>query len=139
VRAAEPRDHAALAALFTELGFPASPEQVAARWPRYDGDDAALVAELDGRVAGVITLHAWPVLHRDLPEGRITTLVVAEAARGRGVGRALVEAAERELFSRGCGRIEVTSALRLAPAHEFYLHLGYEVRAKRFLKTRVAT
>lgn len=46
---------------------------------------------------GAITLHRMVVLHRAKPVGRITSLVVDPAARGRGLGRALVLAAEAAL------------------------------------------
>ena len=61
-------------------------------------------------------------------------LVVAEKARGRGTGKALVRAAEERIAAAGCELIEVTSNVRLVEAHGFYAGLGYEQTSLRFAK-----
>ncbi len=134
VRAARPADSAAIAALVSSLGFEASPEDIADRLATLKtGREAPLVAE-QGEVIGVLAWHATPVLHRPKPVGRITMMVVADRERRRGVGRALVEAACRELRSKGCGLIEVTSNVDLSGAHGFYRRLGFERTSYRFAK-----
>ena len=57
--------------------------------------DAMLLAEDDGRIVGTV-VAAW-----DGWRGRIYRLAVEPAARGRGLGRALVAAAERRLRDLG--------------------------------------
>ena len=142
VRDARPADAPALAALLAELGYPVAPEVVAARLAALiaAGDRALVAAETSGETTeattplGLVTVHVTPVLHRPTPVGRVTSLVVAERARGRGVGRALVAAAERLLAEKGCALVEVTSNRRRTDAHAFYERLGYAATSFRFGK-----
>jgi len=140
VRGAGAADAAAIAALLAELGYDTAPADVERRLPELERTDrsAALVAELEGRVAGVLTLHMVPVLHEPGDWCRITVLVVTEGARRRGLARALVAGAERIARDRGCVRIEVTSALHRDGAHEFYRGMGYGRVSEHFLKPLAA-
>jgi GNAT superfamily N-acetyltransferase len=139
IRAARPGDALALSGLLAELGFPTAPDVVAARLADLAArDELVLVAERAGVALGLLTVHVTPVLHRPTPVGRLTMLVVTQRARGQGVGRALVAAAERLLAQRGCGLVEVTSHRRLKQAHGFYERLGYEATSVRFGKVLAA-
>jgi GNAT superfamily N-acetyltransferase len=140
VRDARADDTPALAILITELGYPSEGEVIARRLRVLeDAGDRALVAERGGEVLGLITVHATPVLHRPTPVGRITMLIVTERARGTGVGRALVEAAERVCEERGCGLVELTSNVKRTDAHAFYARLGYAITSVRMMKPAPAS
>src|SRR5687767_7785334 len=65
-------------------------------------DAVVLVAEVDGAVVGVITCHVFATIHSTAPAALLTALVVAEQARGSGVGRQLVARVEER--ARGEGR-----------------------------------
>ena len=140
VRRAGPADAAAIAALLAELGYAAAPAEVGRRLAGLaeSGRSAALVAEHDGEIAGVLTLHMVPVLHEPGDWCRVTVLVVGEGARRQGLARALVSEAEAIARSRGCVRIEVTSALHRDGAHGFYRGMGYEQVSEHFLKAVTA-
>ena len=96
--------------------------------------ETPLVATLGDEVVGLCGLHRMTVIHRQAPVGRITILVVAKGAQGRGIGRMLVERAEAVLRASGCEVIEITSHDRLTRAHDFYRHMGYNQTSVRFAK-----
>jgi ribosomal protein S18 acetylase RimI-like enzyme len=114
-------------------------------WERYlgriaDVDDRAerttvLVAVQDGRILGSLTLElAGRVRDEDdeefLPlapgEAHIRMLGVDPGARGRGVARSMMQAAER--IARDAGKREMTlnTTRRMAAARAMYERLGYE-------------
>lgn len=135
VRDAGPGDAAGLVALLDELGYPATDAEIRARLERMlRAGESVMLAERDGALIGFVTVHVTPVLHRPTPVGRMTALVVARRARGGGVGRALVAAAERRVAEAGCGLMEVTSNAKRAGAHAFYRRLGYEMTSHRFYR-----
>ncbi|EJE52192.1 acetyltransferase, N-acetylglutamate synthase [Acidovorax sp. CF316] len=99
--------------------------------------DNVLLAEVDGRVASVISLHVLELFRAEGRIGRITSLVVDAGQRGRGVGEALVAAADRFFTGQGCVRAEVTSGDHRPAAHAFYAAQGYAPDERRFLKRYV--
>ena len=136
IRSALPDDAPALSVLLAQLGYPTAPELVLQRLHSLTAaGETVLVAERDGNVLGLLTVHVTPVLHRPTPVGRLTALVVADRARGQGVGRALVRHAEELLAEHGCALVEVTSNRKRAEAHAFYEHLDYELTSYRFKKS----
>ena len=119
-----------------ELGYPTTPEALTKRiaaMAQYPGD-GTLVAEVEGRIVGLVAFHSFPMLHRPGRLGRITALVVSAAVRGRGVGSQLLSAAESHLCANGCARLEVTSGEQRSDAHRFYVARGYHEQRVRFVK-----
>jgi GNAT superfamily N-acetyltransferase len=94
----------------------------------------ALVAEVEGKVAGVAAYQIIDVLERDRPQCRITTLVVDERHRRRGLAGALVEAIEVLARQHRCFRLEVTTRPERVEADAFYLALGFNERPRRLIK-----
>lgn len=127
-------DGPALAALLGELAYPAEDTAIPARMRHLEASEnvLTLVAEHEGSVVGLVTAHALRSLHVDGEVGWITLLVVAEGARGHGIGRRLIAEAEAWLASRACTRASVTTAVKREDAHEFYSRVGYEQSGLRF-------
>ena len=130
-------DVPALAELMAVLGHPAEPSDVERRLAnleRLDPGALRLVVEVEGRVVGFVAAHETPMLHRDLPVGRVTTLVVAPEAQGRGYGALLLDAAAGWLVDRGAPRLELTSGSRRQEAHRFYGRRGWKQEGVRFVR-----
>jgi GNAT superfamily N-acetyltransferase len=96
--------------------------------------ETPLVATLDKKLVGMCGIGKRVVVHRPAPLGRISILVVASEAQGKGIGRMLVGAAETWMRAAGCRLVEVTSNDRRTAAHAFYRHMGYERTSIRFAK-----
>jgi len=96
--------------------------------------ETPLVAVQGKRLVGMCGVGRRVVVHRPAPLGRISILVVAKDAQGQGIGRMLVEAAERWMRAGGCKLVEVTSNDKRTAAHAFYRHMGYERTSIRFAK-----
>jgi N-acetylglutamate synthase-like GNAT family acetyltransferase len=135
IREASAGDEAQVAALLVELGYPATLDEVTRRFERLEREASSwLWLAVDGeRVVGLVGLHVMPVIERE-PLGRVTAIVVTEAERRVGIGRALMARVEEEARRQGCERLEVTTADRRTEAHAFYRGLGFVEASRRFLK-----
>jgi GNAT superfamily N-acetyltransferase len=140
VRNATADDAAAMARLLGELGYPADVEAMPARLRAVEseGGCAFLVVAADERAVGLASVARLASLHVDAPVCYITALVAAHDARGRGVGRLLVSAAEQWARAHGCVRLSVTSAEHRADAHAFYPRCGLPYSGRRFTKSLAA-
>jgi GNAT superfamily N-acetyltransferase len=126
IRPIQPEDADAAAVLCTQLGYPTDAPAVLARMMQIAGDAhrAVLVACLDDVVVGWIDLSVEYHLQSE-PAVLIGGLVVAELARGRGIGRQLCKAAEDWARARGVRRLRVRSNAIRERAQAFYLRDGY--------------
>jgi GNAT superfamily N-acetyltransferase len=98
---------------------------------------ATLVAELDGRVVGVADLRVvYPGgAHQALRYGEVAELAVAAHARGRGVGSALVAAAETWARERDCAYAVLDyNALNIDAGRFYRDRLGYRAAGEIVVK-----
>ena len=133
IRAARESDAAELARLSGQLGYPADTALMRERLARIGvrTDHAVFVAESaaaeSGRPPALLGwIHVAYGLRLESGEsGEIVGLVVDAGIRRSGVGRQLVEAAERWSRAAGLVRIVVRSNAARTEAHSFYPALGY--------------
>jgi [ribosomal protein S18]-alanine N-acetyltransferase len=95
-------------------------------------DAAVFVAELDGEVAGAVSLWIQPRLNWVTPQGWIPDLYVEPAFRRQGAARALLDACVAEARSRGCHMLVLESGHHRAEAHELYEAYGFQHYARAY-------
>ncbi|WP_373316946.1 GNAT family N-acetyltransferase [Streptomyces sulfonofaciens] len=86
-----------------------------------------LVAELDGRLVGYLRLGFPTSLAANAHVRQIRGLAVAADARGRGVGRALLDAAVEEARRQGARRLTLRVLGHNAPARALYESAGFVI------------
>jgi GNAT superfamily N-acetyltransferase len=133
IRRARAADAEALVPLYAQWGYPQPAEAIAERLALWASTPLAevLVAEADGALAGMVGVCAAPHLALPGRYGRVGGLSVDAGFRRRGVGAALIGAAEELARSWGCDRMEITSSRSRAEAPGFYPAIGYEDRCER--------
>jgi GNAT superfamily N-acetyltransferase len=136
VREGSSVDLAAIVDLVGQLGYPSGEREVAERLQRLAVDPMSWVyVAVDGdRVIGVAAVHVMSILERDKPIARVTAMVVDEARRGGGVGRALLDRLEERAGEEGCDRIDLTTRYEREGAAGFYRRMGFEDTSLRFVK-----
>lgn len=129
VRAATAADAGDLRRLTAVLGYEVAPEQVAehlAAVAAQPGECAVLVATRGDAVVGWIEVRVEHALALAGPSAIVVGLAVDEDRRRRGVGAALLDAAERWALERGAAQLRVRSRVERTGAHAFYAARGYE-------------
>jgi N-acetylglutamate synthase-like GNAT family acetyltransferase len=122
IRAFRQADLSTARALLRPLGHEIGAEELSARPARVLDTPGHRVAvtEHDGRIAGLMHLFVRPALEKPC-EAVVQALVVDEALRGRGTGRALMCEAEAWAAARGLASV----GLHTRDAQAFYARLGY--------------
>jgi GNAT superfamily N-acetyltransferase len=121
--------------LLRQLGYEIGTEALAGRLARVleAPDHRVVVAEHDGRVVGLMHVFIRPALEKPC-EAIVQALVVDGTHRGRGIGQALMRAAEAWAAARGVESV----ALYTRHAGAFYARLGYaKVATPDFMRKRL--
>lgn len=101
--------------------------------------DHVLVAEEGGVPLGFASLRLIPQVEADPPHAELSDLFVREPHRRRGVGRALMDFAERLARDRGCARMYLVTGFDNEGARAFYRAAGFRDFALQMEKDLGAT
>jgi ribosomal protein S18 acetylase RimI-like enzyme len=95
-----------------------------------DDSHTILVAEDgNGKVVGYIGVHWLHYLMSPDTRGYVSELYVRQEARGRGIGRKLLDAVREQAVARGCSRLMVINVRnRITYPRRFFLNLSWEER-----------
>jgi GNAT superfamily N-acetyltransferase len=138
LRSATPEDAERIAAMFTDEGYPSGPSDIVERLARFDSEHSrVIVAEHDGQVLGFVAVHALPRFEHSDRIVRIMALVVDAGERGRGIGRLLMEEAERLGRDLEAAFAEVTAGHHRPDAKRLYEELGYDGTVAAYLRKRL--
>jgi GNAT superfamily N-acetyltransferase len=111
---------------------PATEKRVTDHMARCMSDDShsMYVAEDEaGRFLGYTAVHWLPYLMLSGPEGYVSELMVAEAARGQGCGTGLLDVVREEGITRGCSRLMLANrTTRESYQRGFYTKRGWTER-----------
>jgi N-acetylglutamate synthase-like GNAT family acetyltransferase len=135
VRRAQARDAPAIQGLYQVLvpgdgNIAVDPTRVAEL--ECDSTNQLFVVEVIGQVCGsaFLTLCLDP-MYGFQPYGVVENLIVLPAARGRGAGRALLDAVERAARAARCTKLMLLSSRSRTEAHAFFARLGFDGERKR--------
>lgn len=88
--------------------------------------DLLWVMDDGGEIIGTLQLTFLAGLSRGGAwRAQIEAVRIAASRRGSGLGGEFIKAAIDEARRRGCGMVQLTSALERADAHRFYERLGF--------------
>lgn len=142
IRRMERRDAAAVAALSSELGYPATPELMEERRidiqtgpPQQPADILVAVDTIRDQAIGWVHVCV-PLFLTGSRSASVWGIVVSSIHRGRGVGHCLMEAAETWAIDRGCEEMRLHSGAQRVDAHRFYDSLGYHVEKSQVVLAR---
>jgi ribosomal protein S18 acetylase RimI-like enzyme len=131
IRAMTVADFDAVSRLLGELGLPVPAEERVPALRRTlaahlaDPHAVARVAERDGEVVGMCTLVLREPFYMDAPQAWIPELVVAERARGAGIGALLLDDALATAAGRGAYACVLESGPQRRVAHGLYAAAGF--------------
>lgn len=97
-----------------------------------------LAAEAGNDVVGMCTVQLTVSTAEGGPSGLIEDVVVDRTWRGKGIGRALLDEAEKWARSQGALRVQLLADQRNAPALDFYAGRGWSLTPMVCLNKKLA-
>ena len=107
-------------------GAPAPSPEHLERVVLHEANSVLVARDRDGRIVGTTTLVTFPLATGI--RAWIHDVVVDERARGRGIGRALTEAALKEADALGAWTVDLTTRPWRADANRLYERMGFDRR-----------
>jgi N-acetylglutamate synthase-like GNAT family acetyltransferase len=139
IRKAGRNDIPALHQLLAELaGHELTPADVEDRLEMVEASpiDELYVFEQEGQVEGILGFRVRENIEEPSRYGEISVLITDPTMRKLGIGRKLMEFAEKRARELGCkGTWLVSGFGREEEAHKFYARLGYNITGYRFVKS----
>jgi GNAT superfamily N-acetyltransferase len=128
IREMRASDLPSVAGLCDQLGYPTTVQTLTGRFATLNGrrGEQMLVAVHDEAISGWIHVRRVDGLESDA-RAEVWGLVVDDQVRSQGVGRALLEFAERWAVANGLQCLRVRSNVLREQAHEFYQRAGYAI------------
>lgn len=93
-----------------------------------------LVAEDEGAIVGFIHARTTTDYYTQAPIGHVSDIVVAKGMEGRGVGRALVDAAQEWARSRGYALMQLYVLPENTGARGLYESMGYRAEWLKYVR-----
>ena len=145
IRPATLGDAIDISRLLTQLEYPGTEEFIEIRLAAMLQDPAETLLVWDEpadqaqtagslRILGLLSLHFIPQIALQGDFARISYFVVADSARGQGIGQELEAEATRLARKHGCDRLEVHCSSHRTGAHMFYARQGYVEFPKYLIK-----
>jgi GNAT superfamily N-acetyltransferase len=137
IREATADDADRFATLLTDEGYPAGSSDLAARIAQFSTPGSKVLAAVaGGEVVGFVAFHVLPRFEVDERFGRVVALVVDPGVRERGIGRMLMNEAERVALALGASFMEVTAGHHRPDARRLFESLGYDANLAAYLRKR---
>lgn len=98
-------------------------------------EEVLIAEDPDGSAVGFIHVASAEDYFSGRQQGYVANLAIEEIAEGRGVGRALITAAEAWTQKRGMGELTLYVFAHNSGARAFYERLGFSVDSLKLVKT----
>lgn len=138
IRTFEENDLESVTSLMRELNYPTTLNVMRERMETMAANPlyCNLIAELDGKVVGMIMLRQVKSFVKAETATQITSLIVTSSCCSQGIGKRLVRSGENWGKQQGSNLLFLKSGNRegLAPAHAFFEHIGFEKAGYQFIK-----
>ncbi|MDQ0481812.1 GNAT family N-acetyltransferase [Guptibacillus hwajinpoensis] len=138
IREAVAGDEEEMGLLLTDMGYPATALQLKDRLEPIMNNSSylTLVTEENGSLVSMLGMHFERSYVSDIVVARIITMVTASDYRQRGIGRNMLNEAEKRAVEAGATLVVLNSGNRdeRKAAHKFYEGCGFEAKSTGFYK-----